>query len=445
MKMHILKKRSFIFFLIITMLSVVCVLFASLGIYVYQNKFKGKEPKAADLEISTYNNLRDFSAAVSNGNSYSGKTVVLKNSIDCKGSSLSCIGSGTWNSFSGGTINRFNGTFDGQGFTIYNFTLIGGAQFQTRTIKGQKEYNFYYYYHMGLFVDIGSSATIKNVKISSYDFDAMDHVNTPSSGRHSYYHYNKHFGLVSNYNTNGTISQCWVASGSGYQSVSTVKNVMLTNSIINSSGGTITSPNITNGIDASSTGGSIGTTWYYAADYNDGWPVLRIFITKSPGWKEVSFSVAGGTTPSSIYIPYDANSTFSSSTASVKIYGQTVSSSSSYCHYITAGWRAKNATNYSLVFSLPIREINIKIYNETTKITEVFKNYSVTCGSSIAVTLTEYNGSSKYKACTISGYEYTPVSTYYISSIDCSNGTVIHSDKDITITIKQKTYDVTFN
>ena len=441
------RKQSikFLIFLICTALLFISVLiFCAKGIKKEQNDLKpANVPVAADLTISTYNNLRDFSASVNNGNTYAGKTVVLANSIDCNGSSLSCIGSGTWNSFSGGTINNFKGVFDGQGYTISNFTLTGGARFQNRTIKGQKEYNYYYYYHVGLFVNIGESATIKNLKISNYSYKAMAHVNTSNSGSHTYHHTDCHYGLVSNYHSNGTISQCWADGSGGFCAVPNVSNVKLQNAIIAADGTEITEPKTTTGLEASSLGGESGTMWYYAEDYNE-WPMLRLFINKKQGWKGVNFTVKGGTTPSKIFIPNDANKLFPSSTPLTTIYGQEISTTTNYCHYTTEGWIPSSSTEYSLTFTKPTRTVTVKVYNSSTKTTTTWKTFYVSCGETISVNTTATGSSNKYKACTINGFLYMPISKYYISSINCENGAVMHSDKEIIITEKLKDYNILF-
>lgn len=72
---------------------------------------------AADLTISTKEDLIAFEQAVNAGNTYTGKLVVLENDIDLDGVEWKPIGNVT--SYPGIT---FSGTFDGQNHTISNMT-----------------------------------------------------------------------------------------------------------------------------------------------------------------------------------------------------------------------------------------------------------------------------------------------------------------------------------
>ncbi len=71
------------------------------------------EVNAADLTISNLSELQTFANSVNDGNSYSGKTVVLSADIDCGGAGVG-IGDGN------GDGNYFKGVFDGCGYTISN-------------------------------------------------------------------------------------------------------------------------------------------------------------------------------------------------------------------------------------------------------------------------------------------------------------------------------------
>ena len=69
---------------------------------------------AADLTIATLDDLKALAAAVDDGNTYAGKTVVLVADIDASEENWNPIGSCT----SSTTFAAFAGTFDGQGHTV---------------------------------------------------------------------------------------------------------------------------------------------------------------------------------------------------------------------------------------------------------------------------------------------------------------------------------------
>ena len=95
--------------------------------------------------LSTAEDLAGFAVLVDNGNTFAGKTVKLGCDINLKGY--------TWNSI-GTSAKTFNGTFDGQGKTIYNMTQDSRAA-GTDGARG------------GLF-DTINAATIKNLKINGF-------------------------------------------------------------------------------------------------------------------------------------------------------------------------------------------------------------------------------------------------------------------------------------
>ena len=442
--MTFLKRKSFI---IVTITLVFVMAFSMLGIFIFQCTKETKTPnhnaRAADLTISSYNNLRDFISDVNNGTSYSGKSVVLSNDINCGGAKLSCIGSGSWDDFAGGTINSFEGTFDGQGYTISNFTLSGGVRFQTRTIKDQKRYNYNYYYHMALFVEIGSSAVITQLKISNYSLGSPSHVSTPSGGGHSYYHNDKQSALVSNYNTRGEISKCWIAGSGSYINVASATNIMLPGSIIDGRGGSITTKNTTTGLDYSAKGVS-SSIWYYATDYNSGWPILRVFIKS---WKSVEFRGLDDEGPWSIgiiLIPSDADNTYTSSAKTIKVYDQEMSVdwSRAPCEHYNVVWSYSDNV-YTATCSA--KTVKLEIYTLKNGEEKQIKLLTVNCGSKINVTGTEYEKSGAYKSIKIGSATYEETDPkYYIAGINFTSGSVIHKDTKVVITVKIKSYNVTF-
>lgn len=448
------SKKCKIIIVLIALLSGVCVLFASLAVFLHQTNQKDK-PKAADLTISNRTELISFINSVNSGNTYYQKTVVLSNSINCsdghmggtplKGA-MNSIGGGArdlW--LNSGTEYKFNGTFDGQGYSIYNYNITNSYVTANRRYEDKNKRYYYYYYYAGLFGYLGSSATVTNLKIYNY---AMDISHQSDVGNYPTTHTDYKKALVGYADSGAKVNKCWVdVSSNIVHSSVTMTDMMLPSSIINGSGGSITSANNTSGLSWSSTGGSGGTTWYYSSSYNSGWPKLRIFITRACDWKDVTFSATGGIAPSSIKIPGDAYATFSSSSSSITIYDQTVTATSSSCQHATASWTANSATSYSVAFKQPNRTITINVYDASQNYTtEDYYSFGVVCCSTVKIDKYEIGSSGKYGSCRINSFAYAPWSTsYYIDSIDCSSGASITADKTITIRIKLKVYDVTFN
>ena len=120
-------KRSLSWLLVMTMILSLCAMPAGAAL-----------ADTPDLEIGSLAELQEFAAAVDNGETYEGKTVVLTADIDASGT--------TWNPIGEKADNKsFRGTFDGSGHTV------------TLSIKSASGYNGLFCYNFG---------TIKNVKIA---------------------------------------------------------------------------------------------------------------------------------------------------------------------------------------------------------------------------------------------------------------------------------------
>ena len=120
-------KRSLSWLLVMTMILSLCAMPAGAAL-----------ADTPDLEIGSLAELQAFAAAVDNGETYEGKTVVLTADIDASGT--------TWNPIGEKADNKsFRGTFDGNGHTV------------TLSIKSASGYNGLFCYNFG---------TIKNVKIA---------------------------------------------------------------------------------------------------------------------------------------------------------------------------------------------------------------------------------------------------------------------------------------
>ena len=126
-KVNTKAKRSLSWLLVLTMILSLCALPAGAAL-----------ADTPDLEIGSLAELQAFAAAVDNGETYEGKTVVLTADIDASGT--------TWNPIGEKADNKsFRGTFDGNGHTV------------TLSIKSASGYNGLFCYNFG---------TIKNVKIA---------------------------------------------------------------------------------------------------------------------------------------------------------------------------------------------------------------------------------------------------------------------------------------
>ncbi len=97
----------------------------------------------------------------------------------------------------------------------------------------------------------------------------------------------------------------------------------------------------------SSTSGTSGTTWYRHSDYNSGVPYLRSFIL----WKTVTFNAVNGTvSKESILIPKEITKTYSSSSSSITVMGETITSSGNDGFGVCKGWTCNNASSYTVTY-----------------------------------------------------------------------------------------------
>lgn len=111
------------------------------------------------LTINTAGELAAFAEAVNGGNTYAGVTVVLNSDINLNNNAWTPIGQN-------GDKAGFQGTFDGQGHTIYNLYV-------NQTSRA--------YQSAGLFGS-ASNATIKNFKIVNATINNLDDAGNTSNG-----------------------------------------------------------------------------------------------------------------------------------------------------------------------------------------------------------------------------------------------------------------------
>jgi len=132
-----------------------------------------------ELYISTENELRVFSQYVRNGNTCEGKTIYLVNNIVLdKNNPWLPIGG---ESYATNIPERFNGTFDGRGYTIENINFDGALDFER---------------YFGLFGYIGEKGVVKRVKVKN--------LNIPDSYQECKNYY---FGNIAGY-CEGRIEYC---------------------------------------------------------------------------------------------------------------------------------------------------------------------------------------------------------------------------------------------
>ena len=102
--------------------------------------------EAADLTIGTLEELKAFRDEVNSGNAYKGKIVMLSADIDLTGEEWTPIGNST---------NKFQGTFDGNGYTISNLLING---------EGKSNMGLFGYTTDGEIKNL----TIENAEVSGY-------------------------------------------------------------------------------------------------------------------------------------------------------------------------------------------------------------------------------------------------------------------------------------
>lgn len=143
--------------------------------------------------IYTVNDLMALASNVAANNTYYGKTVLLMNDIDLAGSTFNGIGADNYSNF---PSYFFNGTFDGQNYTIRNMTvsnLVGNASIA------------------GFFNGLGNNAIVKNIKFENATITS-----------------NHEAGVVAGY--------CVTAAGNGVQAEpkAYIENCHVNNSVVTS-------------------------------------------------------------------------------------------------------------------------------------------------------------------------------------------------------------------
>ncbi len=144
------------------------------------NQEKNSESNGATFIIETYDDLCNMADMVNGGkDEYVNGSYILVNDIDCKGKA--------WTTTIGTDTIKFNGTFDGQGYTISNLNVDSGVADE---------------YRHGLFAVLGPNAVVKNLNIDNASiFSSVKNKNPEGAG------------AIAKQN-NGTIKNCMVTNSS---------------------------------------------------------------------------------------------------------------------------------------------------------------------------------------------------------------------------------------
>lgn len=167
---------------------------------------------AADLEISTLEELEAFRDDVNNGNTYEGKTVKLTADIDM--SETYGEGKESWTPIgyngiimSGNPTVPFAGTFDGCGHTISNMYINADSDVHglfgenTGMIKNLAVNGSCTYYEFSGGIVGHNYGTVKSCSFSGEIFGKKDTADK--------YHGDAHIGGIAGANFDGTISDCY--------------------------------------------------------------------------------------------------------------------------------------------------------------------------------------------------------------------------------------------
>ena len=324
-----------------------------------------------EYTIGTLAALNNFASSVNGGVTFANKTVKLTANIDCGGAG---VGIGTNDSY-------FQGFFDGNGKTISNYSPNSYVT-STTISDSYKAYGLFTqinsstrianlkilnsgrsisggdYKYVGGIVGNAEGATIENCSVENFAISTTDKTDriyvsgifaagyatvrncyvdnlTISNGCGA----SAGIGCAANDHVTswGSQSFAWKRSNSTLDSC-IVKGGSLTYSFITPTAYEVgsgaydyehtitncyTTANTVTGLDYSSIGGSSGTIWYYYSSYNDGWPMLRAFISwvkieVMAGNSYVETNVSAIFVPSGVTLPEEHHT---ETTATISFYG----------------------------------------------------------------------------------------------------------------------------
>ena len=214
---------------------------------------------------------------------------------------------------------------------------------------------------------------------------------------------------VSSNNTYNTHEGSFVGYGNYVHSITNSVSANAFTSAVN--GGGVTYPydtvynpsNWTNKLQSvSAIGGPTGSAWYYSSDYGTekrkNYPLLRTFMN----WKKceitgdhakVGTSQNPTTNSCTIYIPYDANKTYSASGTNeetLTIYDRTIySSGNGICHAGNIVWEAASAVKYTVKWFPTKRSVVINKLSNCSTPDYAYNNSKmvlVYCGEIVSAT-----------------------------------------------------------
>lgn len=467
-----LKRKSLII-AIITFISV--LVFSQVSLMFYKNNKDDlvETTKAADLTITSADDLRSFIADVRGGNDYTGKTVVL-------GASFS-VGEiepiGYINAYMSNETNRgFNGTFNGQGQTLSNITVCGAAYYYFQMTGGgghySRDYTCTYKVRSALFGALGSKASICNVFISNITYKAIN-IDTPQhSGISITYDITRSApaAIYTDCSSGASFTNIRVDNPSGFNSGfgngdAVVNDCELRNSkgkgfgvkCVNSvfkqesgygcakpfeegSSGCLSSSGEMSS-SCSSESGQTGTVWYYGgAGYNDGYSTLRVFMKD---WRTIKFEpgTGGNVSPGSIEIPSDyalSNLSDYGGTESVNILEQNIRVTPD-SGYKVVSWKRSSIT-YTITFSQKTCGLSFLIgnINQDSSSMQVSKTgdtyYDTYEGALVRVSVDAYAWDMRYKSI-----------SYTFTAVTEDGDSFIETETTVTYTVKSNLYYLYLN
>lgn len=472
-----------------------------------------------DREINSLSELKAFAQSVRKGDECYGETWKLGANINCNGEVISIGGQDT--DSGAGTVCRagydygsFQGEFDGQGFTISNFKI------QDHWVQGAINLNTYSY---GLFPYC--YGTIKNLRIKDVTANIsagkkeyitvgalvgysttvgtiencmVDNFYVVSGGTVNSVYVGGLFAVGAAIATNCYVRDVWVEGGCGslagigcvyndkdrtwtdYSSTITkcvVDNVSTPSGtkydyLCNEVAGIKYNHVVTNSYKAqdstytnlnpSAVGGNDGSyPWYFYAGYNDGWPMLRKFMS----WQTLNFKCINGTvSPTSIKIPSGETPAYNTSSPTISVMGQTVTATpnSSLGSDYSTSWSV-SGTTHTCKFSVAEYAVSFSTATNTTlKVNGTAKttaqSFTLTSGTNIQTSYTLFSSRSGiYKTITFSFTDSSGTSIsivyslssnlYYISAVtgaSLSSTNKVSGNRSISVTTQKKSYNSIF-
>lgn len=134
--------------------------------------YEGNGTEASPYLLKTPSDWNNLHTAVNNfAQGHEGDFFKMASDVDFKGSSFRGVGAGN-------TVNTFEGTLDGAGYTVHNLTVAAANVSSTGVLQSAGNY-----WHGGLFSVIGKSGVVKNIVIASDASVTVYHYGAPVVGQ----------------------------------------------------------------------------------------------------------------------------------------------------------------------------------------------------------------------------------------------------------------------